>query len=289
MEEQVYLNGKLLPVSQAWLSPFDHGFLYGYGLFETMRAYSGRVFRLTQHLARLQRSAELISLKDKLDRYDLPRAINDTIQANALSDARIRLTVSAGPGEIVPDPNRSGEPTVFVVARPYAPLSLQVYERGFSACFSALHRDSLSPLSRVKSISNILSALAWREAKLAGFDEALLLNEKGELAEGSVSNVFIICNGVVLTPPLESGILPGIAREVLLEIASAMDIKVIEKILMPADIFCAEEAFLTNSVLEIMPLTTVDRKPIGPGRPGPLTRKLMSAYKDLVRAETEFS
>lgn len=285
MEELVYLNGKLLPSSQAWLSPFDHGFLYGYGLFETMRAYSGRVFRLAQHLDRLKRSVAFMGLTEKLAHYDLARAVSDTIQANHLSDARVRLTVSAGPGEVVPDPDRCGEPTVFVIARPYTPLSHQVYERGFRACLSSLRRDSLSPLSRLKSCSYLLSVLARREAELAGADEALLLNEKGELTEGSISNLFIVSGGMVLTPSLEGGILPGITRETVLELASSLGTKVLERRLVPGDLFQAEEAFLTNSLLEIMPLTMVDSKPVGSGHPGPLTRKLMSAYRQLVLAE----
>ena len=289
MDQAVYLDGQVLRLSHARLSPLDYGFLFGYGLFETMRAYSGRVFRLTQHLARLQRSADFMALTDKLAHYDLARAVSDTIQANALSDARIRLSVSAGPGEIAPDPDRCGEPTVFIVARPYTPLSHQVYERGFRACISTFRRDSLSPLSRVKSCNYLLSALARREAKLVKADEALLLNEEGELTEGSVSNLFVISDGVVLTPPLESGTLPGITRETVLEIATSLMINVEERKLVPGQLYRADEAFLTNSVLEIVPLTIVDDKPVGSGRPGALTRKLMSAYKDMVRVETEFS
>jgi len=289
MEELVYLNGKLLPVSRAWLSPFDHGFLYGYGLFETMRVYSGRVFRLAQHLDRLKRSVAFMGLTEKLAHYDLARAVSDTLQANHLSDARVRLTVSVGPGEIVPDPDRCGEPTVFIIARPYTPLSAKVYERGFQACLSSFRRDSLSPLSRLKSCSYLLSVLARREAKLAGTDEALLLNEKGELTEGSISNLFIVSGGVVLTSPLESGILPGITRETVLELVPSMATKAVEKRLVPGELFQADEAFITNSLLEIMPLTMVDSKPVGSGHPGPLTRKLMSAYEDLVRTETKSS
>jgi branched-chain amino acid aminotransferase group I len=287
MEELVYLNGKLLPSSQAWLSPFDHGFFYGYGLFETMRAYSGRVFRLARHLDRLRGSVTFMSLTEELAHYDLAKAVVDTLQANHLSDARIRLTLSAGPGDIVPDPDRCDEPTVFIVARTYTPLSARIYERGFQACLSSFRRDSLSPLSRLKSCSYLLSVLARREAKLAGVDEGLLINEKGELTEGSTSNLFIVSGDVVLTPPLGSGILPGITRETVLELASSLGLKALEMKLVPADLFQAEEAFLTNALLEIVPLTTVDRKPVGSGRPGSLTGKLMSAYKDLVRAETQ--
>lgn len=287
MEELVYLNGKLLPRSQAWLSPLDYGFLYGYGLFETIRAYSGKVCRLSQHLARLHRSAGLISLADKLSRYDLAGAIRGTIQANNLSNARIRLTVSAGPGDIIPDADSCSEPTVFIIARPYTPLSHQAYERGFRACLSSLRRDSSSPLSQLKSCNYLTNLLARRESKLAGVDEALLVNEKGQLTEGSVSNIFIICDGVVLTPPLESGILPGVTREAVLEVASSRGIKAVEKILVPGDLFQADEAFLTNSLLELMPLTMVDNSPIGSGRHGLVTKKLMSAYKELVWAETE--
>jgi branched-chain amino acid aminotransferase len=287
MEELVYLNGRLLPSSQAWLSPFDHGFLYGYGLFETMRAYSGRVFRLAQHLDRLKRSAAFMGLTEKIAQYDLARAVSDILQANHLGDARVRLTVSAGPGEIVPDPDHCVEPTVFVIARPYTPLSDEVYERGFQACLSSFRRDSLSPLSRLKSSSYLLSVLARREAKLAGTDEALLLNEKGGLTEGSISNLFIVSGGVVLTPPLESGILPGVTRETVLEMTPSLGMNAVETRLVPGDLFQADEAFLTNSLLEIMPLTMVDSNPVGSGRPGPLTRKLMSGYEDLVRTETK--
>lgn len=285
MEDLVYLNGKLLPASQAKLSPFDLGFLYGFGLFETMRAYSGRVFRLAQHIDRLTRSAELLALWDKLAKYDLARAIRDTIQANNLSDGRVRLTVSAGPGEMVPDPRQSGEPTVLVIAKPYTPLSTQVYERGYSAYISPLRRDSSSMFSNMKSSSNISGAFAWKKAKLDGFDEALLLNEKGQLAEGSVSNIFVVYENAVLTPTVESGILPGIAREAILEIIPSLGVSVAGKRLMPDDLFRADEAFLTNSVIEVMPLTEVDNRPIGSGHPGPITRKLMSVYKDLVHTE----
>ena len=278
MAEIIYLNGRLLPRSRARLSPFDHGFLYGYGLFETMRAYRGDIFRLDRHLSRLYRSAEALGLA----LFDLEAACRETLQANKLKEARVRLTVSAGEGDIIPDPASCSTPTVLVTARKFTPPSPQQYERGFKAMLSSLRRDSQSPLSRLKSTSYLASILARREAKAAGGDEGIVLNEKGYLAEGSISNIFLVSNGVLLTPSRESGILPGITREAVLEIARSLSINTAEREVELAELTQAEEAFVTNSLLEIMPLTWFGGKAIGTGKPGGLTRELMAAYRKLV-------
>jgi len=282
MAEIIYLNGQLVPRSEAKLSPFDHGFLYGYGLFETMRAYQGHIFRLNHHLARLRHSVESIGLANTLTAFDLEVACTKTLDANKLKDARLRLTVSAGEGDMTPDPSTCSSPTVLVTARDLAPLSPEKYESGFKAALSPLRRNSQSPLSRLKSTCYIENILARMAARAAGCDEAILLNEQGHLAEGSTTNIFLATNGELITPSLESGVLPGITRAAVLEIAQVANIKTLERQVELKELIEAEEAFLTNSILELMPLTWFDGKPIGTGKPAQLTRKLIAAYRKLV-------
>ena len=334
MEEIIYLNGQLIPRSEAKLSPFDHGFLYGYGLFETMRAYNGCIFRLDRHLDRLYRSAEILGLahnliavsrspgafascdyksfdscdsesftschsegakrpknlsQDKLReeeaKQSLETACVETLKANKLKDARLRLTISAGEGDMTPDPGTCSNPTILVTARNLIPLPPEKYEQGFKAELSSLRCDSQSPLSRLKTTCYVNNVLARMEAKAAGYDEAVLRNEKGYLAEGSTSNIFLVSKGMLITPSLESGILPGITRGAVLEIAQALNIKVVEKDVELTELTEAEEAFITNSILEIMPLTWFDGKPVDASKAGQLTGKLIAAYKELVSEE----
>jgi len=286
VEELVYLNGRLLPRAQARISPLDHGFLYGYGLFETMRAYKGHIFRLNAHIERLLAAAKLLGFASKLSAAMLKQACVEVLEANQLEEASVRLAVSAGEGEPRPDPATCQEPTVFIVARTYVPPSPEAYERGFSAVMASLRRDSQSPLSYLKSANFLLSLLARQEARGAGADEALLLNERGHVAEGSLSNIFLGKGGRLFTPDQESGILPGITRQVVLELAHSLGVAVKEDKLGPEALLSADEAFLTNSLIEVMPLTQIGGKAIGSGRPGPLTVSFMAAYKELVARET---
>ncbi|HJM36991.1 MAG: aminotransferase class IV [Dehalococcoidales bacterium] len=281
MNEIIYLNGSLMPANQARISALDYGFLYGLGLFETMRAYDGEVFRLDRHLSRLALSAETLGLSTGT--LDLRKAIMATLQANKLSNARIRITISAGEGEMVPDPTSCAEPTVLIVAGYYQPYPEQTYEKGFRAILSSIRRNSQSLLSRIKSANYLESILARQEAKVAGVDEALFLNERGLLAEASMSNVFLITDGILRTPGPESGILPGITRETILELAPKLGIKTFEQDILPDELFQAQEAFLTNSLIEVIPLTHINRKPIASGKSGPITQKLLSAYRETVR------
>ena len=283
MSEIVYLDGSLMPLSQARISILDYGFLYGFGLFETMRAYGGQVFRLDSHLSRLTRSAEILGIP--IESVVLKEAVMATIQANGISDARIRITISIGEGKMNPDPATCKKPTILILAGHYQPYTEQVYRKGFSAVVSTIRRNSGSPLSRLKSANYLESMLAKQEARGAGVEEALCLNEKGLLAEASMSNIFLVTDGMLRTPGLESGILAGITREVALELASRLGISTLEQDIRLDELFHAEEAFITNSLIELMPLTEVDGKPIGSGRPGPFTRKLMAGYKKLVLTE----
>ena len=284
MAEIIYLNDRLIPRSQAKISPFDHGFLYGYGLFETMRAYQGHIFRLDRHLARLHRSAQSLGLANRLAAFSLEAACTKTLESNKLKDARLRLTVSAGEGDMTPDPSTYSSPTVLVTAQNLVLPPQEKYESGFKAVLSSLRRNSQSPLSRLKSACYMESILARMAAKAAGCDEAILLNERGYLAEGSTSNIFVVSNGKLITPSLESGILPGITREAVLEIAWASNIKTQERQVELKELVEAEETFVTNSIMELMPLTWFEGKPIGSGKPGKLTQRIQAAYKKLVNA-----
>jgi len=291
MKEVVYLNGSLIPRSQAKVSAFDYGFLYGYGLFETMRAYHGKIFLLDRHLKRLLKSAAVIGLSSKLSDIDLTKACLDILRANNLNEARVRLTVSRGEAGVFPAYKSDAAPTVLVTATAYSSPPAQLYNRGFKALLSSFHRDSQSPLSKLKSTSYLLNVLSRLEAEAAGLDEALLLNERGFIAEGSTSNVFFVNRSGLVMPSVESGILPGITREVVLELADILKIDVAEGEVRPDDLGQFDEAFLTNSVMELMPLVEVRDKSgkiitIGSGKPGAITRKLMAAYKEIVERET---
>ena len=282
MDEIAYLNGALIPRSQASISVMDYGFLYGFGLFETMRAYGGQVFRLDSHLGRLARSAEMLGLPIKA--LELKSAVTDTIQANKLGDGRVRITVSIGEGSMIPDPATCKQPTVLIVAGDYHPYPEQLYQRGFRAVVSSIRRNSQSPLSGLKSVNYLESILARQEARVAGVDEALCLNEKGLLAEASMSNIFLINDGILQTPGTEHGILPGVTREVVLELTSQLAISALEKDIRLEEVYQAQEAFLTNSLMEVMPLVEVNGRPVGFGGPGPVTRRLGEGYRELVLA-----
>ncbi len=284
MTETVYLNGAFVPRSDAKISALDYGFLFGYGLFETMRAYNGTVFRLDNHLARLAKPAVKLSIP--VEPGVLRNAVAETVRLNGLKEARVRLTVAIGEGSLVPDPHSCAKPTILVVAAKYTPYAPEIYERGFRVMVSSLRRNSQSPLTVMKTANYLENLLAREEARTAAFDDALLLNEKGQLAEASTSNIFLVSKNTLRTPSVESGILPGITRDVILELASELGIKTAEAAIRPEELRAAQEAFLTNSMIEVMPLSMVDGETVGSGKPGTVTRRLMTAYRDLVIKET---
>ncbi|MFC1903409.1 aminotransferase class IV [Chloroflexota bacterium] len=291
MEEIVYLNGSFVPRSQAWISVFDYGFLYGYGLFETMRAYHAKIFLLERHLKRLLDSADVIGLKSGLVDIDLGKACVETLRANGLQDARLRLTVSGGERGSFPGISNRTPLTVLVTATSYSVMPSQVYDKDFKAVVSSFRRYSQSPLSGVKSANYLINLLAKREAEETGMDEVLLLNEQSFITEGSISNVFLAAHSGLVTPPVTSGILPGITRGVVMELAETLKIRVVEDNVRLEDLKHFEEAFLTNSVMEVMPLVGVRDDagkitPIGSGKPGKITTRLMSAYREMVERET---
>lgn len=285
MKEIIYFNGELIPRSEAMLSPFNHGFLYGYGLFETMRSYGGSIFRLDRHLSRLHDGAKTLGIADRLTAFDLEKACLDLLTANNLTNARVRLTVTAGEGDMVPNPDTCRGVTIFIAAQKLVPQPPEIYQRGYSAIMSSYRRNSRSPLAGLKSTSYMENFLARQEARAAGVNEVVLLNEKNCVAEGSSTNIFLVSEQMLTTPSIESGVLPGITREAVLELAQTIGIMSLARQVELGELLKADEAFLTSSTIEIMPLTQLDNKPIGPGKSGPATQQLMSSYRELVVRE----
>lgn len=291
MEEIVYLNGSLVPRSKAHISVYDHGFLYGYGLFETMRAYNGKIFLLERHIKRLSGSAEVIGLGEKLADIDLAKACHDTLEANNLKDARVRLTVTNGESDALPWTDAGGKPTVVVTARPYTPFSAEKYGEGFRVGIASVRRCRQSVVASMKSVNYLASVMARMEVAEKGLDEALILNDDGYIAEGGGCNVFFVRDSRLVTPALNSGILPGVTREVVMELAASLGIETSQGTVGIGVIRKCDEAFVTNAVIEIMPVTEVrdesgNSVSIGGGKPGKVTRQLMEAYRERVERET---
>lgn len=291
MEEIVYINGSLVPRSKAYISISDHGFLYGYGLFETMRAYHGKLFLLGRHIKRLRNAAEVIGMGQKLAGIDLEKACADTLEANKLKEARVRLTVTNGDGAALPWTDAGGAPNIVVTAVPYTPLPAEKYAQGFRVGIASVRRARQAVVSSIKSINYLLNVMARMEAAADGMDEALLLNDGGYIAEGGGSNVFFVEGTWLVTPSTDSGIIPGVTREVVMEMALRMGLVVKEGDISPAELKRFDEAFMTNAIIEVMPVVSVRDEvgkaiSIGGGKPGKVTRRLMAAYRERVESET---
>ena len=284
MKEIFYLNGELLPREKAKVSLLDYGFLFGFGLYETVRVYSGKVFRLDNHLARLRYSGAHLGMV--IHTTLIRDAVNDVIKANGFKHARLRISVSIGEGTMSPNLDSCKHPTIAVLASKYKPPNREKYQNGYEVILSSIRRSSFSPVTFLKSANTMENMLARRDARDAGADEALFLNEKGYLTEAAGSNLFIVKDGILKTPRYESGILPGVTRVVVFELAAQLRIKFKEVNLRLADLLQADEVFITNSLIEIMPVTIFNGKPIADGKPGALTGKLVKAYKALVKKET---
>ena len=291
MEEIVYFNGSLVPRSKARLSIDDHGFLYGYGLFETMRTYKGKYFLLERHIERLKNSAEVIGLAGKLKDINLEKACRDTLKVNDVKDGRVRVTVTNGAITTQPWIDSGGKPTVLVTTRPYTPFSKEKTDAGFKVGIASVRRMKQSVFSAMKSINYLSNVVARMEAAAKGLDETILLNDEGYIAEGGGSNVFFVREGRVITPALNSGIIPGVTRGVVIELAGGLGISVSEGPVGIGVIKKCEEVFMTNAMIEIMPVTAVcdnegNTVTISGGKAGEITRKLMKAYKERVEKET---
>ncbi|KKL98408.1 hypothetical protein LCGC14_1824720 [marine sediment metagenome] len=274
----IYLNGELVQQETATVSALDRGLLYGYGLFETMRSYGGRVFRLEEHYQRLRDGAARLAMAVPLTLRELSEAVEAVLDRNELSDARVRLMLTAGA--------EGAAGSVILMAREVTEYPRQLYGRGMSALVTSTRRNETSFLSGVKSLNSLDNVLAREDARRQGADEAILLNTRGFVAEGSASNVFLVLDGRLVTPNLSSGCLAGISRQAVLELAAEIGLEAIETDVELSAFAVASEAFLTGSVMEVMPLTRLDDGPVGSGRPGPVTGRLHRLYQEMVARET---
>lgn len=285
-ERWIYLNGEYVPKAEARVSVFDHGFLYGDGIFEGIRAYAGRVFKLDEHLKRLYESAKAILLDIPLDPAEMKAAVLETLRRNQLSDAYIRLVVSRGPGDLGLDPRRCSKPTVIVIADEVALYPPEVYEKGLELASVSVRRTSPEALNpAIKSLNYLNNILAKIEANQRGLAEVLMLNQQGWVVEGTGDNVFIVKDEVLITPPPYVGILNGITRQAVLKLAREMGMTCREDVFNLFDVYNADECFLTGTAAEIVPAVRCDGRVIGSGTPGPVTLKLTEAFKRYARSE----
>jgi branched-chain amino acid aminotransferase len=284
MSPKANIDGEILDLSEARIPITDRGFLFGDSVFETLRAYGGSCFRLTDHLDRLTRSAAAILLDVPLARHDLKRRIEATIEAAGERSAAVRLIVTRGGGPIEPDPSHATHPRVVVLVRPRPRHPERSYAEGVAAIVVRRVVSTSGP--HAKTGNYLASVLAMKEARDAGGFEGILLNSEGAVTEASSSNVVIVRDGIVRTPPVADGLLPGITRAVVLELCASRGIAAEEVTLSPEDLRRADELLLTSTLKEIMPASRLDGMPVGDGRVGPIAKLLLSAYREAVAADT---
>ena len=282
MSATVNVNGRISGEHDAVISVFDHGFLYGEGIYETLRTYHGRPFLYDRHMRRLRNSARMIVLELPFSDAELASQIRDTMAASDLAgaEAYIRVLVTRGVGELTYDPTATPTPSVIIIVKPLVDSAPDVYERGVRAVIVDVvrnHPGTVNPMIKSNNLMN--SALAMQEAYRRGAFEGIMRNYRGELSECTTSNLFIVKDGAALTPPLESGLLPGITREFLFDVGEDVSVDVREQLLRDEDLFSADEAFLTSTTREAVPIVEVDDRTIGNGRPGPVTRKLLDGFR----------
>lgn len=283
MSQQIYINGQYFSREDAKISVYDHGLLYGDGVFEGMRIYSGRVFRLHQHLVRLWESAAAIALSMPMSIEQLTDDVNQCVAKNGLSDGYIRLVVTRGSGALGLDPYKCSDPQVIIIADKITLYPDEFYDNGLELVTAATIRNHPAALSpRIKSLNYLNNIMAKMEGLKAGCVEAVMLNTKGEVAECTGDNLFIIRGGQLYTPPIDAGILEGITRGAVLELAQTLGIPTHQVPLTRHDIFIADECFLTGSAAEVIAAVKLDDRVIGDGKPGPITKQLNEAFGKLV-------
>ncbi len=285
MALKVYINGKLHDKEDAKISVYDHGLLYGDGVFEGIRSYSGKVFRLQEHLERLWNSAKAIWLEIPMTKEEMAGAIYDTLSANGIEDGYIRVVVTRGAGTLGLDPNRCSQPQVIIIADLISLYPEDYYRNGLEIITVSTARNHPAALNpRIKSLNYLNNILAKIEGLQAGCIEALMLNHKGEVAECTGDNIFVVRNGRIATPPIDAGILEGITRDAVIGLARQSGIEVAEIPLTRHDVYIAHECFLTGTAAEVIPVVKVDSRTIGDGKPGPITRDLMERFHKLTRS-----
>src|SRR4051812_33587488 len=280
----IYIDGKFLAEEDAKVSVFDHGLLYGDGVFEGIRFYNGRVFRLEEHLERLWDSARSICLEVPMSMHDMTKALLETIRANDMRDGYIRLVLTRGVGNLGLNPAQCKTPSVIIIAATVALYPAEVYQRGLNVVTCATRRTNPAALNpAVKSLNYLNNVMARIEANLAGADEALMLNDHGNVAECTADNVFIIKHGQIFTPTIAAGALRGITRAVVFEIAAETGIKITETDITRHDVFTADECFLTGTAAEVIPVIKADGRIIGTGKPGPITTRTIARFREITR------
>jgi branched-chain amino acid aminotransferase len=284
MSATVNVNGRVFDQEHAVISVFDHGFLYGEGVYETLRTYNGRPFLLDRHMRRLRNSAGMLALGVPLTDVEIGQRFDETMRTAGLGtngrEAYIRVLVTRGIGELSYDPAVTPQPSIVVIVKPHVDLPAEAIERGVKAALVPVvrnHPGSVNPL--IKSNNLLNSALAMQEAVRRGAFEGIMRNYRGELAECSTANIFIVKGGAALTPPLDSGLLPGITREYLFELGAEVGIPVREQVLRDDDLYGADESFLSSTTRELVPIVRVDDHVIGAGVPGPVTRTLLQTFR----------
>jgi branched-chain amino acid aminotransferase len=282
MAATVMVNGRISNERDAVIPVFDHGFLYGEGVYETMRTYSGRPFLYDRHMRRLRRSSAMIALAVPFSDEALASRIDETTSAAGLggAEAYIRVLLTRGIGELTYDLAATPTPSVVIIVKAQVDPPADAYDKGVPVVIVRIirnHPGTVNPMIKSNNLMN--SALAMQEAHRSGAFEGVMRNFRGELSECTTSNLFIVKDRVVLTPPLDAGLLPGITREFLFEIGRNAGIEVREEVLLDEDLYGADEAFLTSTTRELVPITTVDGQPVGGGRPGPVTKTLLDAFR----------
>lgn len=285
-QQLVYVNGEFVEKDKAVVSVYDHGFLYGDGVFEGIRSYNGNVFRLKEHLVRLYESAKSIMLEIPHTIEEMEGIVVETLKQNNLASGYIRLVVSRGKGNLGIDPRSCPEPTVICIAEELALFPKSLYETGLeviSASYRRNRSDVLSP--KTKSLNYLNNVLVKIEANQAGVGESLMMNDQGYVAEGSSDNIFIVKNGEVITPPGYVGALVGITRNAIMEVAANKGYKVKEDVFTRHDVYVADEVFLTGTAAEVIAAVKIDGRIIGDGKPGPITNDILQGFRDIVEKD----
>jgi branched-chain amino acid aminotransferase len=284
MSRKIYINGRLVPQEEAKISVYDHGLLYGDGVFEGLRSYGGKVFRLREHVDRLYSSAKAILLTIPMTPEAMCAAVNDTVRANGITDGYVRLVVTRGAGSLGLDPNKCSNPQVIIIADTISLYPPELYQKGLEIVTVSVVRSHPAALSpRIKSLNYLNNILAKIEGLQAGCIEALMLNHKGEIAECTGDNIFLVRGDMLYTPPIDAGILEGVTRNAVIELARKAGIAIHQVALTKHDVYIADECFLTGTAAEVVPVVKVDSRTIGSGKPGPVTLDLNKRFHALTR------
>lgn len=282
-ELQVYIDGGYYPKSQAKISVYDHGLLYGDGVFEGIRAYSGVVFKLKEHIDRLFDSAHVMMLRIPLTKEQMTQAVLGSLRRNKLRDAYIRLVVTRGVGDLGLDPRKCPKPSTIIITDTIQVHSDEAKAKGITTTISWIRRDPVDATSHeVKSLNYLNSVMSKIEANISGVDDAICLDKNGSICEGVGENLFIVKNGRILTPPSSVGALPGITAKVVIEISKKLGFEVAETNLTPYQLFSADEVFFSGTAVEVIPIREVNKRQISDGTPGPITKKIMAEFQKIV-------